>query len=74
LLLLGIDYRGDGGQSSRFDDSLLSLGLVMPRKKQLSPEEEKREQDHKPEGEYSVKRKEDNSGLVYEVSIPEAIL
>lgn len=70
LLLMAIDFRGDGGMSYRPDDELLSLGLVLPRKRQLSEEEQKREEERKPEGEYFVKRKEDNSGLVYEAALP----
>ncbi len=70
ILLVAVDARNDGGQSFRIDDELLSLGLVLPRKRKLSKEEEEREEALKPEGDYFVKRKDDNSGLVYELAIP----
>jgi outer membrane protein assembly factor BamB/tetratricopeptide (TPR) repeat protein len=70
ILLIAIDFRDDGGQSYRGDDELLSLALVLPRKREMTKEEEEDEEKRKPEGEYFVKRKDDNSGLVYEVAMP----
>ncbi len=69
LILMAIDPLGDGGWVPRGDDVLLSLGLTLPRQN-MTPEEKDEEERNKPKGEYFVKRKDDNSGVIYEVSIP----
>jgi len=68
LLLVALDTLGDGGRNARGDDVLLSMGLVVPRR--MTKEEMEEEERNRPKGEYFVKRKEDDSGAVYEAKIP----
>lgn len=65
-LLIAIDPKNDGGYWNRGDDILVTLALQAPRK----DEEEDEEEEHEPKGKYFVKRKDDNSGVVYEAAIP----
>ncbi|MCA8921030.1 MAG: PQQ-binding-like beta-propeller repeat protein, partial [Planctomycetes bacterium] len=70
-LLIAIDCKGDGGEFVQNDDMLLSLALTLPKKKKNDDEEaEEEEEDNSPAGQYFVRRKEDNSGVVYECAIP----
>jgi hypothetical protein len=69
LLLIALDPLGDGGWLARADDVLLSMGLVAP-KRNPTPEEREEEERNKPKGEYFVRRREDDSGAVYEARIP----
>jgi outer membrane protein assembly factor BamB len=69
FLLIALDPLGDGGWMARADDILLSMGLTLPRQN-LTQEEREEEERNKPKGEYFVKRREDDSGVVYEVKIP----
>ncbi|MEZ6189583.1 MAG: sugar-binding protein, partial [Planctomycetota bacterium] len=72
-LLIAIDCKGDGGEFVHDDDMLLSLALTLPKKKKEGEEEEdaeEEEEDDSPAGQYFVRRKEDNSGVIYECAIP----
>jgi len=62
-LIIAIDCHNDGGYGYGWGDYILSQGLMDKPKDDKANEE-------KPEGEYSVKLKEDHSGVVYESSIP----
>jgi outer membrane protein assembly factor BamB/tetratricopeptide (TPR) repeat protein len=67
-LLIAIDALGDGGDSFRRDDNLLSLALTLPKKNKRPDEEE--DEENEPDGRYFVKRKDDGTGAVYEGAIP----
>lgn len=75
-LVIGIDPLGDGGYSQRGDDQLMTLALTLPRRGEKGrgegegEEEEGEGEEAKPEGLYSVKKKDDDSGAVYEFGIP----
>ncbi len=82
-LVIGLDPTGDGGLYHRTDDQLLTLALTVPNRKKEDkdqnqgnqgddPEEDpdEEEQKNKPKGQYAVKKKDDNSGVIYEVAIP----
>jgi len=70
-LLIAIDCKGNGGEFVLDDDMLLSLALTLPKKKKDDEEEEaEEEEDDSPAGQYFVRRKEDNSGVIYECAIP----
>ncbi len=69
LLLIALDSLGDGGRMARADDVLLSMGLAIPRRN-LTKEEMEEEERHRPKGEYFVKRRDDDSGAIYEGKIP----
>lgn len=76
-LVIGLDPTGDGGMHHRPGDQLLTLALTVPNRKankdregEEGEEEEEEEDKNKPEGVYTVKKKEDNSGVIYEVAIP----
>ena len=57
---------GDGGETFRRDDNLLSLALTLPKKNKQPGEEDEDE----PAGRYFVKKKHDGSGAIYEASVP----
>jgi hypothetical protein len=71
-LLIAIDTQNNGGEAVLGDDVLLSLALTLPKKKKDEEEEEEEEEDEgkKPDGRYFVRKKEDNSGAIYECAIP----
>jgi len=73
-LIIGLDPTGDGGLNHRHDDQLLTLALTIPNRnkkdKNRGEDGEEEDQKRKPKGRYAVKKKEDNSGVVYEVAIP----
>jgi outer membrane protein assembly factor BamB len=73
-LIIGIDPTGDGGFFQRPDDQLLTLALTVPKRnkpgKGAKGENEEDDEKNKPKGLFSVKKKEDNSGVVYEVALP----
>ncbi|NQT21617.1 MAG: PQQ-binding-like beta-propeller repeat protein [Planctomycetes bacterium] len=66
-LIIGIDCLNDGGYVYGWGDYILSQGLMDKPK-----EDEGREDE--PDGEYSIKLKEDQSGVVYESALPWAYL
>jgi len=63
LLIIALDCHNNGGYGYGWGDYILSQGLMD------KPKEDRGDED-KPEGEYSVKLKEDRSGVVYESAIP----
>jgi hypothetical protein len=69
-LLIAIDCQNNGGEVVLGDDVLLSLALTLPKKKDDEEEQEESDEERKPQGKYFVRRKEDNSGAVYEASVP----
>lgn len=81
-LVIGLDPTGDGGLYHRQDDQLLTLALTVPNRKkedkdrdpddpgEQGDEPEEEEKKNEPRGQYAVKKKDDNSGVVYEVAIP----
>ena len=85
-LLLILDTLGDGGQTPRNDDQVLTLAFVPPRQ-QEDPEAENPENPEgesgeempfpededdaeEPEGEHVVLRRADRMGVTYEMTIP----
>ncbi|RMG07855.1 MAG: hypothetical protein D6731_22900 [Planctomycetota bacterium] len=68
-LLIAVDCRGDGGDVVLGDDLLLSLALTLPKKKD-DEEEQDEEKEREPSGKYFVRKKDDNSGAIYEAAIP----
>jgi outer membrane protein assembly factor BamB/tetratricopeptide (TPR) repeat protein len=80
-LVIGIDPTGDGGMHHRNGDQLLTLALTVPNRKadkdregEEGDEDEDEEDENKPDGIYTVKKKDDNSGVIYEVAIPWSLL
>ncbi len=85
-LLLALDLLGDGGARAGPDDQLFTLALVVPRRQapggpppggggdpadgDAPPPGGEEEEDDRPEGTFQVLRKADNSGVVYEATIP----
>ena len=78
-LVIGVDPTGDGGYFQHRDDQLMTLALTVPRRKAPGEDEdgengddedEEEEERNKPRGLFSVKKKDDNSGVVYEVGLP----
>jgi outer membrane protein assembly factor BamB/TolA-binding protein len=78
-LLIGLDPTGDGGFRQHGDDQLMTLALTVPKRKldkdkkkkeAGQDEEEDEDESHKPEGLFSVKKKDDDSGAIYEVGLP----
>ncbi|MBN1441399.1 MAG: PQQ-binding-like beta-propeller repeat protein, partial [Planctomycetes bacterium] len=80
-LLIGVDTEGDGGYQHGPGDQLMTLALTIPKRKQPQEDEddplgggeddaEAADGDEKPDGQFSVKRRDDDSGAVYEVAIP----
>jgi hypothetical protein len=66
-LIISIDCENDGGYGYRFDGSDILLTLALTRKDE---NQEDQDEDDEPSGEYRVRRKDDNSGTVYEIAIP----
>ena len=76
-LLLAFDLAGNRGTTPRQDDLLLTLALTVPQPPDpLDPEGGEGEDpedppaDDDPGGEFQVHRKPDDSGVIYEVTIP----
>lgn len=81
-LLIGLDPDGDGGYRQGSDDQLMTLGLTIPKRRKDAKEQdplggaeegepgEEEEEDDQPQGLFSVKKKPDSSGAVYEVALP----
>ena len=82
-LLIGLDPDGDGGYRQGRDDQLMTLGLTIPKRRKDAKgedplggneegelEEGEEEEDDQPQGLFSVKKKPDSSGAVYEVALP----
>jgi hypothetical protein len=78
-LIVGLDPTGDGGYWQRGNDQLMTLALTIPKpnkkdKKKDAGEEGKdkddEEEKNKPEGLFSVKRKDDDTGAIYEIGLP----
>ncbi len=73
-LIIGLDPEGDGGLYQSGRDQLLTLALTLPNRKPRDEDEEgedgEEEEKRKPKGKYSVKKKDDNSGVIYEAAIP----
>jgi len=65
-LIISIDPENDGGYGYSFNGHDVLLTLALTRK-----DDRKQDEDNEsPEGDYRVRRKDDNSGTVYEVAIP----
>ena len=82
-LLIGLDPDGDGGYRQGRDDQLMTLGLTIPKRRKDAKEQDplggneegepgegEEEEDDQPQGLFSVKKKPDSSGAVYEVALP----
>jgi tetratricopeptide (TPR) repeat protein len=83
-LLIGLDPDGDGGYRQGSDDQLMTLGLTIPKRRKEAKgeapeegeegegleEEREAEDDDEPQGLFSVKKKPDSSGAIYEVALP----
>ena len=84
-LLLAFDFLGDGGPRAKNDDMLLTLALTVPNRQPPGPPPgggdepedgqapeapEDDEEEDQPDGQYSVLRKGDGSGVIYEVTLP----
>ncbi len=85
-LLIGLDPDGDGGYRQGSDDQLMTLGLTIPKRRKEAKEQEGAEggqeggldaenededdDDDEPQGLFSVKKKPDSSGAIYEVALP----
>ncbi len=81
-LIIGLDPTNDGGYWQHGNDQLMTLALTVPKRNKLdkpkkdddSPdgddEEEDEDEERKPAGLFSVKKKDDNSGAIYEVGLP----
>jgi outer membrane protein assembly factor BamB len=75
-LIIGIDPSGSGGFFQRSDLQLMTLALTVPKRKppgkdgKDEDDEDKDDETHKPRGFFSVKKKDDNSGAIYEVALP----
>mgnify|MGYP001227784306 CR=1 FL=1 len=83
-LLIGLDPDGDGGYRQGSDDQLMTLGLTIPKRRKEAKEqdgaegeqeggldeENEEEEDNEPQGLFSVKKKPDSSGAIYEVALP----
>ncbi|NQT88934.1 PQQ-binding-like beta-propeller repeat protein, partial [bacterium] len=67
-LIISIDSENDGGYGYRFDGRDILLTLALTQKDEHQEDED--EDDDEPRGEYRVRRKDDNSGTVYEIAIP----
>lgn len=81
-LLMVLDTLGDGGQTPRSDDQVLTLAFVPPRQ-QEDPEEEEdipgesaeelpfpEDEPEEPEGQHVVAHRGDQEGVTYEMMIP----
>jgi outer membrane protein assembly factor BamB len=84
-LLIGLDPEGAGGFRTNPDVKLMTLALTIPKRQKPKNEEdpddpnagedgeagdEDEDARNKPDGLFSVKKKDDNSGAVYEVALP----
>lgn len=79
-LLIGLDPTGDGGYRQRGNDQLMTLALTVPKRQQQDKDREREdgqqgegegeEDEQEPEGNFSVKKKEDDSGAIYELALP----
>ncbi|MFP6737320.1 MAG: PQQ-binding-like beta-propeller repeat protein [Planctomycetota bacterium] len=79
-LLIGLDPDGDGGYRQGRDDQLMTLGLTIPKRRKDAKGEDplgggeggelEEDEDDQPQGLFSVKKKPDSSGAVYEVALP----
>lgn len=85
-LIIALDPTDDRGFRQRGNDQLMTLALTVPKRRLDDKEEEEEEEEEsgeteeeeeeeeeerkKPEGLFSVKRKADNSGAIYEVGLP----
>lgn len=67
-LLIALDFDNSGGYFYQSGDSILSLALQVPKKKNKQQQAE--EKKNKPQGKYFVKRTADESATLYEVSLP----
>jgi len=65
-LIISIDCENDGGYGYSFASRDVLLTLALTRKDERREDED----EDTPEGEYRVRRKDDNSGTVYEIGIP----
>ncbi len=65
-LIICIDSRNEGGYGYSFGGSHILLTLALTRKDERRDDRD----DESPDGEYRVRRKDDNSGTVYEVAVP----
>ena len=66
-LIISIDCDNDGGYGYTFTGRDLLLTLALTRKDERKDEQD---EDDTPKGAYRVRRKDDNSGTVYECAIP----
>jgi tetratricopeptide (TPR) repeat protein/outer membrane protein assembly factor BamB len=72
-LLIGLDP--DGAQRNG-SEQLMTLALTVPKRNKLEKqkgekgEEEEEDESRKPDGLFSVKKKDDDSGAIYEVALP----
>src|SRR5262249_21390865 len=71
-LIIGLDPSGDGGYFQKGNDQLLTLALTVPKRKPpgkggKNKDDDEDDEERKPKGLFSVKKKDDNSGMVYEV-------
>jgi outer membrane protein assembly factor BamB len=83
-LVIGLDPEGNGGYQQQGDDQLMTLALTIPKRKKPLAERDPEQPDqaeqqdsdkdedekNKPDGLFSVKKKDDGSGAVYEVALP----
>jgi tetratricopeptide (TPR) repeat protein len=81
-LVMGLDPTGDGGYRHRGNDQLMTLALTVPKRNPLDKDKDKNGKDgedeeaeeeekkRKPDGLFSVKKKGDDSGAIYEVALP----
>ena len=70
-LIISIDCDNDGGYGYSFTGRDLLLTLALTRKDERKDDQD---QDDTPKGAYRVRRKDDNSGTVYECAIPWAYM
>src|SRR4029453_11974556 len=78
--VIGVDPTNDEGYRQHGNDQLMTLALTVPKRNKLDKpkkpdgkdpgEEDEEEDEGKPEGLFSVKKKDDNSGAIYEVGLP----
>jgi hypothetical protein len=70
-LLIALDCLNDGGYWVRADDQFVTLALHDPGQQgEEGEDDEEEEEKSKPKGDYFVRRKDDNSGVIYEAAIP----
>ncbi len=79
-LIIGLDPTNDQGYQQHGNDQLMTLALTIPKRNKLDKRKDKDGQDQegdededegrKPDGLFSVKKKEDDSGAIYEVGLP----